>query len=269
MNTSDEIELLRKVNELQSIPIKDREYFLKYGLEINFQKLDVFYRNKRLIVFDMDSTLIKQECIDELAGLYGVKGEVSKITELAMQGQLDFTQSLKARVSLLKGASVDIIEQVKQKIEFTAGALPLCKCLKVLGYQLAVVSGGFLPLAEYVKETLNLDFAFANQLQVSPDGNYLTGELVGDIVSAERKEEILKMLSGKFNLNLKQVMAVGDGANDLLMMKTAGLGVAFNAKSKVQEEAQVCLNQANLLGVLHLLGYTTHDIKELLSITQQ
>ncbi|KAJ3046460.1 hypothetical protein HK097_000843 [Rhizophlyctis rosea] len=231
--------------------------------DVALQPNDVFRKNKRLVIFDMDSTLIQQEVIDEIAKHAGVVGEVAKITEAAMNGEIDFKESLRRRVGLLKGTPVDVLQTVKSQLTFTEGAHFLCRALKRLGFKLAVISGGFMPLALYVKAELGLDYAFANQLRVSPDGKTLTGETVGPIVDGHRKAELLEVIAQAESVTPEQVIAVGDGANDLWMLAAAGLGIAFNAKPKVQKEAPARINQTSLRNVLYLLGCTDEDAKQL------
>ncbi|KAI9326892.1 HAD-like domain-containing protein, partial [Obelidium mucronatum] len=225
------------------------------GYNVAIQLDSVYRRHKRLVVFDMDSTLIEQEVIDEIARCCGVVDQVAAITESAMNGEIDFKESL---------ARLSVLETVRAKITFTPGVRDLCKVLKRLGFQLAVISGGFLPLAKYVKAELNLDFAYANQLQVSQDGTVLEGKTFGPIVDGTRKAELLDVIAQSCNVGVNQVVAVGDGANDLPMLGLAGLGVAFNAKPRVQEQAEVCINQSSLLFVLALLGLTSDEIAEAL-----
>ncbi|KAG0199619.1 hypothetical protein BGX28_007124 [Mortierella sp. GBA30] len=235
----------------------------EHGTDVALQPYDVFRKHKRLVVFDMDSTLIQQEVIDEIARHAGVMDQVAEITEAAMNGEIDFKESLKRRVALLKGTPVSVLETVRDRLTFTEDALYLCKALKKIGFKLAVISGGFMPLALHVKNVLGLDYAFANQLKVSPDGLYLTGETVGPIVSGERKAELLEVIAQAESVTLDQVIAVGDGANDLWMLAKAGLGIAFNAKPRVQQKARARINQKSLKYVLYLLGYEDAEIRQL------
>ena len=239
----------------------------EWNCEIILQPSNVYRRYKRLAVFDMDSTLIQQEVIDEIAAFIGVQREVSAITARAMNGELDFAASLKARVALLKGVPSNVFDQLKPKITITPGARELCKCLKRLGFTLAVLSGGFQPLADWLANDLGLDHAFANHLVNDPQTHTLTGELDPDysIVDGEHKKNLLVSLARGKHIPLAQTMAVGDGANDIPMLKTAGLGVAWQAKSKVQMEAPARLNIGeSLLDLVYLLGVTGEEVAELL-----
>ncbi|KAJ3189514.1 hypothetical protein HDU85_003145 [Gaertneriomyces sp. JEL0708] len=235
----------------------------EHGTDVAVQPNDVFRKNKRLVIFDMDSTLIQQEVIDEIAKHAGVVADVARITEAAMNGEIDFKESLRRRVALLKGTPTSVLETVKNQLTFTEGAHFLCRALKRLGFKLAVISGGFMPLALHVKNQLGLDYAFANQLKASSDGQTLTGETVGPIVDGMRKAELLEVIAQAEAVTPEQVIAVGDGANDLWMLAAAGLGIAFNAKPKVQKEARARINQTSLRNVLYLLGYTDDDAKQL------
>ncbi|XHG09305.1 hypothetical protein AWENTII_012374 [Aspergillus wentii] len=237
----------------------------EWNVEVVLQKESVFRRHKRLAVFDMDSTLIKNEVIDEIAKFIGVEKEVSEITARAMNGELDFSDSLRERVGLLKGVPADVFEKLKSVITIAPGARELCKALKCLGFKLAVLSGGFQPLAEWLAGELGLDYAFANHLEVDTASQTLTGKLVPSkpIIDASQKRTLLRSLAAENSIPISQTMSVGDGANDLLMLHAAGLGVAWRAKSKVQLEAPTRLNGESLVDVLHLLGLSNQDIKEL------
>ncbi|KAJ2785290.1 Phosphoserine phosphatase [Coemansia javaensis] len=231
--------------------------------DVALQPDNVFRRQKRLVVFDMDSTLIQQEVIDEIARATGIEEQVARITERAMQGEMDFAESLAARVALLRDTPVEALEDVKRTLTFTDGARYLCRALKSAGFKLAVISGGFLPLARYVKAELGLDYAFANQLGVTADGRRLTGTTVGPVVDAARKAELLEVIAQAEGIAIDQVVAVGDGANDLLMLAKASLGIAFNAKPRVQQQARARINQKSLANILYLMGYSQSEAAEL------
>lgn len=233
----------------------------RIGVDIALQEEGLLRRSKRLVVLDMDSTLIQQEIIDELAGLHGVKDRVAEITHRAMNGELDFEQSLRARVALLEGAPESVFTEVLQKIELTEGAQRFCGVLKHLGYRLAVISGGFVRVVAVIARELGLDYHFANRLEVSQ--GRLTGGLVGPIVGPQRKADLVESLAQQEGIGLNQVIAIGDGANDLPMLALAGLGIAFNAKPAVQKEASTAINQRSLLSVLHLLGIHDQEMIEL------
>jgi phosphoserine phosphatase len=240
----------------------------EWNCEVILQPDTVFRRHKRLCVFDMDSTLIEQEVIDEIAAYIGVQREVCEITARAMNGELDFAASLKARVALLKGVPSDVFERLKLKVTITPGAIEFCKVLKRLGFSLAVLSGGFQPLADWLAQQLCLDHAFANHLISDPETKTLTGELdpAYPIVDGTHKRNLLLSLANGKGIPLQQVMAIGDGANDIPMLQTAGLGVAWKAKSKVQLEAPARLNAGeSMLDLAYLLGLTKSDIDELLA----
>nr|OQO01766.1 hypothetical protein B0A51_17612 [Rachicladosporium sp. CCFEE 5018] len=224
-----------------------------------------------LAVFDMDSTLIQQEVIDELARAIGRYDEVAAITEAAMRGEApytDFEASLRARVALLKGVPISIWEDMKRDvITFTPGARELVKVLRARGWKTAVLSGGFTPLATWVAAELGLDYAFANHLVEDPESKTLTGELVEGkpIVHAQKKLDLIRQLAKENEIPLERTIAVGDGSNDLLMLGAAGLGVAFNAKPKVQKAAPTKLNGESLLDVAYLIGCTRRDIDNALA----
>ncbi|MCG9690935.1 phosphoserine phosphatase [Vibrio sp. Isolate22] len=205
-----------------------------------------------LIVMDMDSTAIQIECIDEIAKLAGVGELVSEITERAMQGELDFEQSLRQRVGALKGADESILEQVRQSLPFMPDLVGLVNTLNKLGWKTAIASGGFTYFSDYLKDTLDLDHAQSNTLEIVK--GKLTGEVLGDVVSAQTKADILVELAEEYELELHNTVAVGDGANDLVMMGAAGLGIAFHAKPKVEQQAQTAVRYTGLGGVLCILS---------------
>lgn len=205
-----------------------------------------------LVVFDMDSTAIQIECIDEIAKLAGVGEEVAEVTERAMLGELDFEQSLRQRVGKLKDADEVILEQVRSQLPFMPDFEPLIATLKALGWKTAIASGGFTYFSDYIKECVGLDFALSNQLDIVK--GKLTGEVLGDVVNAQTKADILVELAQEYDIELHNTVAVGDGANDLLMMSAAGLGIAYHAKPKVEEQAQASVRFAGLGGVLCILS---------------
>jgi len=236
----------------------------EYGCDIALQPDDVERLMRRMIVFDMDSTLIQQEVIDELATIAGVEAEVKAITESAMRGEIDFFGSLKQRVALLKGHNASsLFRDVKKVIQFNPGAERLCSVLKKLGYKMAVISGGFLPVAEEVQRHLGLDYAFANTLEVDEQTGNLTGQTSGPVVTPSRKRALLATISDVEGCAIKQTIAVGDGANDIPMLHTAGLGIAFCAKPKVQAVSQYRINQKDLSTVLFLIGLSEQAIDRL------
>jgi phosphoserine phosphatase len=235
----------------------------EWNVDVILQTDSVLRRYPRLVVFDMDSTLIEQEVIDLIAASIGVEAEVSAITARAMNGELDFASSLRERVKLLKGVNANIFTQLQTVITPTKGARELVRALKRIGCKTAVLSGGFIPLTQWLADQLGIDYAYANTLASDSESGTLTGEVVGTIVDAERKRNLLLEIAKKENAGLEQVIAIGDGANDLLMMKAAGLGVAFNAKPLVQMEANARLNGGNLLDLLHVFGLTAEEIQVL------
>lgn len=211
----------------------------------------------------MDSTLIREEVIDLIAASIGVEAEVSAITARAMNGELDFAASLRERVKLLRGVDANILTQLRNVITPTKGAKELIRALRRIGCKTAVLSGGFIPLTQWLADQLGIDYAYANSLTSDAAGEKLTGEVVGTIVDAQRKRELLLEIAEKELASLEQVVAIGDGANDLLMLKAAGLGVAFNAKPLVQMEAKARLNGESLLDLLHVFGLTAEEIEAL------
>lgn len=230
-------------------------------IDVALQAESVLRRSKRLVVMDMDSTLIQQEVIDEIARHAGVYEKVCEITHRAMAGKLDFNQSLAARVALLKGTPATVFDKVIGNLQYTPGAKTLCRTLKRLGYRLAVISGGFTRVTSHVRNELGLDYDYANQLEEA--GGVFTGRTVGPVVNAQRKADLLMTIAQQERITLDQVIAIGDGANDLPMLGTAGLGIAFNAKPAVQEAARFRINQPSLVTVLYLLGFSERDQEEL------
>ena len=224
----------------------------KHKIDVAFLKDNVFRRNKRLIVFDMDSTLIQTEVIDELADLCGAGEEVRKITHRAMNGEIDFDESLRLRVSKLKGLDTRAMQGVLEKLPLTQGVEEFIKTIKSLGYKVALISGGFTFFADALKIQLGLDYSFANELEIQ-DGK-LTGHVTGTIVNANQKAILVKLIAQQENISLEQVVAIGDGANDLPMLATAGLGIAFHAKDVVRKEAQQHLSHGPMTSILYFLG---------------
>ncbi|MBV4486379.1 phosphoserine phosphatase SerB [Pseudomonas sp. SWRI153] len=238
-----------------------RAEFLSVAQELNvdiaFQEDSLFRRNRRLAVFDMDSTLIEAEVIDELAKAAGVGDRVSEITERAMAGELDFRASFKERLALLKGLDVSVLDSIGASLRLTEGAETLFAELKRLGYKTAILSGGFTYFAKQLQARLGIDYVFANELEVV-DGK-CTGVAIEPIVDAQRKADLLRELAHKEGLRLEQTIAVGDGANDLPMLAIAGLGVAFRAKPLVKQSAKQAISTLGLDGVLYLLGFRDRD----------
>lgn len=239
------------------------QFTTDWNIDITFQRESVFRRYPRLVCFDMDSTLIEEEIIDIIAASIKVEAEVSEITKRAMNGELDFCDSLRARCKLLVGVNEDIFFKMRDVVTPNKGLKGLLKALKQMGVRTAVFSGGFLPFVSWFAKEFGIDYAYANSLAVT-DG-LLTGELEGSIVDAERKKELLYEIAAKEGIGLDQVVAIGDGANDLLMLNAAGLGVAWNAKPIVQMHAQARLNRDSLLDLLYFFGLTSEEIKSFIS----
>jgi len=238
-----------------------RTEFLAIAQELNvdiaFQQDSVFRRNRRLVVFDMDSTLINAEVIDELAKAAGVGEQVAGITERAMRGELDFQASFRERVALLRGLPETALEQIAQRLELNEGAEALISQLRRLGYKTAILSGGFNYFAEKLQERLGIDYVYANSLPIV-DGK-VTGEVEVPIVDGQRKADLLRDLAQREGISMEQTIAVGDGANDLPMLSIAGLGVAFRAKPLVKRSAKQAISNLGLDGILYLLGFRDRD----------
>ncbi len=232
------------------------------GIDLSLQRDDMYRRMRRLICFDMDSTLIQTECIDELAERAGVGEQVKAITASAMRGEIDFKESFTRRVALLKGLDQSVMRDIAEHMPITEGADRLMSVLKKCGYKIAILSGGFTYFGEYLQRKFGIDYVYANELEVDEDGK-LTGRYVGDVVDGKRKAELLKLIAQVEKVNLAQTIAVGDGANDLPMISTAGLGIAFHAKPRVVANAQQSLNTIGLDGVLYFLGFKDSHLGEL------
>lgn len=223
-------------------------------IDFSFQKDDMYRRMRRLICFDMDSTLIQTECIDELADRAGVGDQVRAITESAMRGEIDFKESFTRRVALLKGLDSSVFEDIANKMPITEGVDRLMAVLKRCGYKIAILSGGFTYFGEFLQRKYGIDYVYANELEIDDNGK-LTGRYVGEIVDGHRKAELLKLIAQVEKVNLAQTIAVGDGANDLPMLGQAGLGIAFHAKPRVVANAKQSLNTIGIDGVLYFLGF--------------
>lgn len=223
-------------------------------IDFSFQRDDMYRRMRRLICFDMDSTLIQTECIDELAMRAGVGDKVKAITERAMRGEIDFKESFTQRVSLLKGLDVSVMKDIAEHLPITEGADRLMSVLKRCGYKIAILSGGFTYFGEQLRRRYGIDYVYANELEIDENGK-LTGRYIGEIVDGKRKAELLKLIAQVEQVNLAQTIAVGDGANDLPMISEAGLGIAFHAKPRVKATAQQSINNIGLDGVLYFLGF--------------
>ena len=228
-----------------------------YDIDIAYQEDNIFRRNRRLVVFDMDSTLIDAEVIDELAHEAGVGDQVAAITEAAMQGEIDFKESFTQRMALLKGLDASVLQSVAERLRLNEGAEHLISTLKKLGFKTAIVSGGFTFFGEYLQKRLGVDYVYANQLDIE-DGR-VTGRVTGEIIDGQRKAELLREIAEREGLMLQQVIAVGDGANDLPMLSIAGLGIAFRAKPLVKASAKQSISNLGLDGILYLLGYSDKD----------
>ena len=222
-------------------------------MDFSFQLDNMYRRMRRLICFDMDSTLIETEVIDELAIRAGVGDEVKAITERAMRGEIDFTESFRERVALLKGLDESVMQDIAEHLPITEGVDRLMYVLKKYGYKIAILSGGFTYFGQYLQQKYGIDYVYANELEIV-DGK-LTGRYVGDVVDGKRKAELLRLIAQVEKVDIAQTIAVGDGANDLPMLGVAGLGIAFHAKPKVVANAKQSINTIGLDGVLYFLGF--------------
>ena len=229
-------------------------------MDISFQEESMYRRMRRLICFDMDSTLIETEVIDELAIRAGVGDQVKAITEAAMRGEIDFCESFRQRCALLKGLDVSVMQEIAENLPITEGVDRLMRILKKVGFKIAILSGGFTYFGNYLKQKYNIDYVYANELEV--ENGKLTGRHVGDIVDGKRKAELLRLIAQVENVDIRQTVAVGDGANDLPMISIAGLGIAFHAKPKVKATAKQSISTIGLDGILYFLGYKDSFLDE-------
>ncbi len=237
----------------QELQKRFMEMCSRLEFDISFQQDDMYRRNRRLICFDMDSTLIETEVIDELADRNGVGEEVRAITESAMRGEIDFIDSFTQRVKLLKGLDESVMREIAESLPITEGLDRLMRVLKRTGIKIAILSGGFNYFGNYLKQKYNLDYVYANELEIV-DGK-LTGNYLGEIVDGKRKAELLRLIAQVEKVDIAQTIAVGDGANDLPMLGIAGLGIAFHAKPKVKENAKQSLSTIGIDGILYFLGF--------------
>ena len=229
-------------------------------MDISFQEESMYRRMRRLICFDMDSTLIETEVIDELAIRAGVGDQVKAITDAAMRGEIDFCESFRQRCALLKGLDVSVMQEIAENLPITEGVDRLMRILKKVGFKIAILSGGFTYFGNYLKQKYNIDYVYANELEV--ENGKLTGRHVGDIVDGKRKAELLRLIAQVENVDIRQTVAVGDGANDLPMISIAGLGIAFHAKPKVKATAKQSISTIGLDGILYFLGYKDSYLDE-------
>ena len=229
-------------------------------MDISFQEESMYRRMRRLICFDMDSTLIETEVIDELAIRAGVGDQVKAITEAAMRGEIDFCESFRQRCALLKGLDVSVMQEIAENLPITEGVDRLMRILKKVGFKIAILSGGFTYFGNYLKQKYNIDYVYANELEV--ENGKLTGRHVCDIVDGKRKAELLRLIAQVENVDIRQTVAVGDGANDLPMISIAGLGIAFHAKPKVKATAKQSISTIGLDGILYFLGYKDSYLDE-------
>ncbi|WP_289089605.1 phosphoserine phosphatase SerB [uncultured Bacteroides sp.] len=249
-NPKNRVEMQRSLMKLSS----------EMGMDFSLQLDNMYRRMRRLICFDMDSTLIQTECIDELAERAGVGEQVKAITERAMRGEIDFKESFTERVALLKGLDESVMKEIAENLPITEGVERLMFVLKHYGYKIAILSGGFTYFGEYMKRKFGIDYVYANELEI--ENGKLTGRYLGEIVDGKRKAELLRLLAQVEKVDIAQTIAVGDGANDLPMLSTAGLGIAFHAKPKVVENAEQSINTIGLDGVLYFLGFKDSYLDE-------
>jgi phosphoserine phosphatase len=255
------VELTINVNEVENLGrLKSKVIAKSHELNIDLalQKMEAYRKNKRLVFFDMDSTLVDMEIIDEMAQRAGVFKEVSRITEKARRGDIDFEEALTQRVALLKGLRVEELENIRNEMRLSEGAKELVDTLKGLGFKLGLVSGGFDYFSNFLREELGLDFSYANHLEIK--SGVLTGKVLGKIVDNAYKAKIVNMVSSEEGVLLDQTVAIGDGANDVLMLGQAGLGIAYNAKERLERAANMSLGRARLKNILYILGISDEEM---------
>ena len=255
------VELTINVNEVMNLGRLKAKVLAKsheLNIDLALQKMEAYRKNKRLVFFDMDSTLVDMEIIDEMAQRAGVFKEVARITEKARRGDIDFEEALIQRVALLKGLKVEELEKIRNEMKLSEGAEELVETLKRLGYKLGLVSGGFDYFSDFLKEKLGLDFSYANQLEIK--NGALTGKVLGKIVDNTYKAKIVHMVASREGVLLDQTVAIGDGANDVLMLGQAGLGIAYNAKERLMRAANMSLGQARLKNILYILGLSEEEM---------
>jgi phosphoserine phosphatase len=244
-------------------PAKLRGRLLKIsnetGIDISFHVDDIYRHARKLVVFDMDSTLIQGEVINVLAEQAGVGEQVAKVTAATMEGNIDFKESFTRRVSLLKGLDANVLPEIARNLELTEGAERVIQTLKKLGYKIGIISGGFDFFGEYLQSKLGIDYVFANVLEI--ENGKITGKISGDIIDGPKKAELLKTIATVENISLQQTIAVGDGANDLPMISIAGLGIAFHAKPIVKENSEQSISSVGLDGLLYLMGISEREIQ--------
>ena len=258
-NASVEFSCRGSVKDIAHLRVQLAELSSKLDVDVAFQADNMYRRNRRLVCFDMDSTLIETEVIDELAKAAGVGEEVVAITEAAMAGELDFNESFAKRIGLLQGLDESVLAEIADRLPITEGAERLISTLSHLGYKTAILSGGFNYFGRYLQQRLGIDYVYANELDIV--NGKVTGRVRGEIVNGEKKAALLRSLAEKENLNLEQVVAVGDGANDLPMLSIAGLGIAFRAKPLVKAEAKQSISNLGLDAILYLMGFRDREIK--------
>jgi phosphoserine phosphatase len=222
------------------------------GLDVSLRDEDVFQKPKRVVIFDCDSTIIKEEVIDELAKVAGVEKNVKHLTEQAMNGELDFKEALRERVKLLKGLTVDQLEKLTASIHLTPGAEELISALRFMGYKVGVISGGFSFFTNYLKQRLNLDYVFANELEI--ENGVTTGRLIGETLDGQSKADLIRKVAEMEKISVDQIVAVGDGANDRFMLQNAGLAIGFNPKEILKEFSDGIITSDNISGLLYFLG---------------